>query len=145
MSLPKIITTKVEPQKLKNSLFNLPSRAKKEKWILLWDKLTDSLYFSPKIIPQGNILFSITNELSVYVNTRSNVNGIFIENFSANFVKHNADFEELPEALNKKVEDETYTPGDKDKSELYAKALEASLIESIGDKTKLSYPDFLGV
>ena len=144
MSLPKTIITKLDPQKLKDSFFDLPNRAKKKKWVLLWDKLTDSLYFVPKVIPRDNILFSVTHELNVYVNVKSEINGIFIENFSANFVKHNTDFRELPKALNKKVEDDTYTPSDKNKSELYAKALEASLIESIGDKSQLSYPEFLG-
>jgi len=144
MPLPKTIINKLDSKKLKNSLFSLPVRAKKEKWVLLWDKLTDSLYFSPKVIAQGNILFSITHELNVYVDVKSKVNGIFIENFSANFVKHNTDFKELVKALNKKVENEIYTPGDKSKSELYGKALEASLIESVGDKSKLSYPKFLG-
>jgi len=144
MSLQKTIITKLEPQKLKDSLLELPRKAKEEKWSLLWDKLTDSLYFTPPTVPKNNILFSITKELNIYVDSKSKINGIFVENFSTNFIKHNADFEDLPKALNKKVEDDIYTPGDEKKAELYVKALEASLIESIGDKSELVYPDFLG-
>ena len=145
MSLSKTIVPKLDPQKLKNSLLGLPKRAKEKKWSLSWDKLTDSLYLTPPSIPKDNTLFGVTRELNIYVNSKSEINGIFIENFSANFVKNNNEFEELLKALNKKVDGDIYAPSDKKKSELYAGALEATLLETIGDKKKLLYPKFLGV
>lgn len=144
MSLPKTIITKLDPQRLKDSLLELPKRARKEGWSLLWDKLTDSLFFTPPVVPQNNILFSVTKELNIYVNSNSKINGIFIENFSANFVKHNVGFKDLLKTLNKRVEDQIYTSDNKKGSELYTKALEASLIESVSNKSELTYPNFLG-
>lgn len=144
MSLQKTVIKRLTPQKLKSSLLGLPLRVKKERWSLSWDKLTDSLYLTPTKIPKGNILFGMTKELNIYVNSKSEINGIFVENFSANFVKHNKEFENLLDVLDKEVNDGIFTPTDKKKSELYASALETSLLETIGDKKQLLHPNFLG-
>lgn len=145
MSLPKTIIKKLNPHKLRESLLSFPTRAKNERWVLVWDKLVDSLYFTPSKIPQGNVLFGLTHELNIYINSKSEINGIFIENFSTNFVKHNEEFEDMLEAMKKKIDGDLYTPADNKKSDLYSGALEASLFEILGNKDKLLHPDFLGV
>jgi hypothetical protein len=141
MSLSKSIITKLNPKKLKENILRLPAIVKKDKWQLSYDKLVDALYFTPSIVAKDTVLFSVSKELNIYVNSNSDIKGIFVENFSANFVKHNEDFKGLLNVLNKKGDDQIFVAEDEAKAELYGKALEASLLEVINNKNELLYPD----
>ncbi len=122
-------------------MLRLPAIVKKDGWKLSYDKLADALYFTPSIVAKDAVLFSVSKELNIYVNASSDIKGIFIENFSANFVKHNEDFKELLNVLNKKEDNQIFVAKDEAKAELYEKALEASLLEIFSNKDKLLYPD----
>ncbi|MBI4039553.1 hypothetical protein HY388_01885 [Candidatus Daviesbacteria bacterium] len=138
MSIPKAINIiqKLNPKKLRESIYRLPNIAREEKWRLSYDKLIDALYFTPSIVARDAVLFNVTNEFAIYVNKNSKIEGLFIENFKANFVRHNASFEELLEVLNKNIDD-IYVARDKNRSELYEKALEANFLELINNNNNL--------
>lgn len=139
MSLSKKIITKITKNTptLLASILKLPAIAEKGAWMISYDKLTDALYFTPRVIPKNAVLFNVNRELAIYVTAQLTIKGVFIENFSANFVKHNKDFSDLLTVLDKKIDDDIYTTDDKPTSKLYQRALEQTLFEALNDKKNL--------
>ena len=138
MYLQQELIENLDTKKLRESFLSIPVRAKKESWGISYDKLADSLYYTPKVVPEKSALFNLSNEIAIYVNSKSEVDGLFIENCSANFFKHKTEFKNFLNSPNlKKLEDDIYTLKDKDKTVLFEKALEGNLIETINDKENL--------
>lgn len=136
MPLSQIIA-KLDIKKLKNSFLHVPVTAKNESWATAYDKSTDSLYITPKSLPKDASLYNITNELAVYVTPNSQIKGIFIENYSSNFVKHNTGFEGLLDELESEDDDEIYVSKDEEKTQIYQRAIEEKVLEIIEDKNQL--------
>ncbi len=136
MPLSKIIN-KLDKNKLKENFLKLPITAKKEGWVTSYDKLADALYVTPKSMPNGTSLYNITNEYAIFVTPSANVKGIFIENYSSNFVKHHTNFEGFLDVLKPEDHDEIYIVKDEEKAKLFQSALQDNLIESLADKNQL--------
>lgn len=136
MYLRKALTN-INKKHIMASLIGLTRISREEAWELAYDKETDALYYSPSKLPDDAKIVNISKEMAVYINSNSDIKGIFIENFSSNFVKHNKEFEELLKILSKKEEDNIFVAKNSDKSDLYEKALSATLLDSLSDKNNL--------
>lgn len=137
MSISKEIVTKFNPVKFKENFLKLPSTVKREGWNFYYDKNSDSFYFTPKVVDRKSALLNLTRELAVFINRESEIKGFFIENFSANFVQHHANYKGLLKNLKNKVGDDVFTLDNQDKLDNYTQMLEGFLLESINNKDEL--------
>jgi hypothetical protein len=84
--MQKTITINI--QKLLKQIAEINNLAKEKNWKYSYDSQLDSLYFSPSKIQPHYSLFSINDELSVYVDRDSNIGGVFIEYYKSNLTSH---------------------------------------------------------
>jgi hypothetical protein len=116
-------------------LTNLSKIVKKDKWKMEYDSELDELFYGKELIPKKSFLFSINDELNLYVTPDSKVNGIFIEYFALNYIEHNKTLKPVLAF---------FKPGrkkDKEKQNLAKEALEETLfnqaIGSVFNKSRL--------
>jgi len=79
-------------KKLQKQIALIDTISDQSKWKVSYDEETDSLYFSPDIIPDGFSLFSVNDDFSVFVNEKSDLGGIFIEYYKSNLTSHDKKF-----------------------------------------------------
>lgn len=72
-----------------NLINNLSSTAKKGKWELFYDSVADSMYWSKKEVSSDSKLKKLSREISLYLNSGGNVEGLMIEYFRNNFLTQN--------------------------------------------------------
>jgi hypothetical protein len=87
-----------QTEKVLEQLKRLDEIAAEKKWVFRVNEL-DQAIFSPDRVPSGSILFPIDDEKNLYIDADSNVNGIFIEYFSTNFLQHETQFKPLSNEL----------------------------------------------
>lgn len=86
-------------KKLIEAVKSVPFIANKEGWVFTFDKEEGTLFYSPKIIPNGAELHQVTDEYALYLDKQFNPKAVMVEYFNHNFVKHHKIFE----ALSKRV------------------------------------------
>jgi len=89
------ITKKIIQEEVKK----IPDRAKKNGWVLTFDKDEGIFFYSPNIIPKNTELHQITDEYSIYLDKNLKSHGVMIECYNNNFVKHHPEFEEITRDL----------------------------------------------
>jgi hypothetical protein len=90
---------KIHKKQLIEAVKSIPVVAEKERWELTLDTEEGSLFYSPKVIPEGAQLHQVTDEYAVYLDSRNQPKGIMIEYFGINFVKHHKLFKKLSTAV----------------------------------------------
>lgn len=102
-----MITKKITKKIIQEEVKKIPEKARKEGWVLTFDKDEGVFFYSPKVIPSGTELHQVTDEYSIYFDKNLNPRGIMIECYGNNFVKHHPEFEKLTKDLfGKEHEDE---------------------------------------
>ena len=74
-------------------------QAEKDRWEITLDRDEGALYFSPTRIPDDAYLFRVTDEYSVYLDSKNELKGVMIEYYGTNFVKHHEQFEEISKEI----------------------------------------------
>jgi hypothetical protein len=122
-------TKKITKEIIQEEVKKIPEKAKKEGWVLTFDKDEGVFFYSPNIIPKGSELHQITDEYSMYLDKNLSSHGIMIECYNNNFVKHHPEFG--------KITDDLF--GNKDKDEIKiidpSKNKEATTFQALFEKT----------
>ena len=133
--------TTIKNEQLIDAAKSLPIVAEREGWVLTLDKEEGTLFYSPEKISDQAQLHQITDEYALYLDKDFKPQGMMIECYEQNFLKHHDSFiEELSEDVFKgKKEGETIVAdpeGDKGKGKIstLAKFLESTLIKEAGAK-----------
>lgn len=82
------MTTKKEKSKIIDFIFNFRKIAQKENWVTIYDKGVDSLSIIKPVLSNSSRINYINDEFALYLNNKKDVEGIFIEYFFNNFIKH---------------------------------------------------------
>ena len=124
----------LDKNKILKQLTALSKIIESDRWKLEYDSELDELFFGKEVMPKGSFLFSINDELNLFVTASSKVNGIFVEYFAHNYIEHNKKLKPVLEAL------ENGKKKNKEKQELAKEALEGTLltqaISSVFNKKK---------
>jgi hypothetical protein len=99
---------KLDKSKILSQLKNLQGTS--NGWTLEYDPDVDQLFFGAKKISKGYFLFQLNDEINLFVNKKSLVQGMFIEYFQNNFLEHNKELKPVIPAL----EDDTLSVEIKD-------------------------------
>lgn len=133
--------TTIKNEQLIDAAKSLPIVAKQEGWVLTLDKEEGTLFYSPEKISDQTQLHQITDEYALYLDKNFKPQGMMIEYFEQNFLKHHEPFiEELSgDIFKSKKEGETIVAdpeSDKGKGKIstLAKFLESTLIKEVGTK-----------
>lgn len=117
----------LDKEKLLKQLTDLAQIVEKDKWKLEYDAELDELFFGRKVMPRGSFLLNVNDELNLFVTSKSQVHGIFVEYFAHNYIEHNKQLKPVLKALEKGKKK------DKEKQELAKEALAGKLLrEAIG-------------
>lgn len=90
---------RLDKSKILAQLKDLQSAA--NEWTLEYDADVDQLFFGVKKIPKGYFLFQLNDEINLFVNKKSNIQGMFIEYFQNNFLEHNQELKPVLHSLEK--------------------------------------------
>ncbi|GAI02539.1 unnamed protein product [marine sediment metagenome] len=94
-------------KKILNFIYHLNSIIKREKWIPAYDRDTDSLSFRlPKLSNSARIIY-LDDEIALYLNEDKDVEGIFIEYFKSNFIKHHRELKKIAKDIDRKEDKES--------------------------------------
>ena len=128
-------TKKITKKIIQEEVKKIPEKAKKEGWVLTFDKDEGVFFYSPNVIPNGTELHQVTDEYSIYFDKNLNSRGVMIECYGNNFVKHHPEFEKLTEDLfgnREKDEIKVVDPNKNNKEAIAFKALfEKTLITEV--------------
>jgi hypothetical protein len=69
------------------------------RWAINYDNETDSLSFSEENLPMDTKIYYLDHELAVYLTSKNNIKGLFIEYFTKNFLSHNKPLNDLKTEL----------------------------------------------
>ena len=123
---------KLNLKKILKQAANLKAIASKDGWRFLYDKDLDHFYFSSKAIASDNLLFSLNDEVSLFIDRGSNINGIFIEYFRTNFVKHQKEYKKLSDILTTKTDGFNTVPeAKKDEAVIFKSALQNEVLSNL--------------
>ncbi len=78
----------LDKNKLISQLNEIDKVAKKNNWMMDYDDKLDELVYGMKIMPDDTNLVGLSDEIKLFVSSRSLIRGIFIEYFAYNFVEH---------------------------------------------------------
>lgn len=116
-------------EKIFNLVNNIPLVAEKQKWVLTLDRDECTLFYAPKIIPDKSELFQITDEYAIYIDKDFNPQGLVIDYYGVNFVKHHPEFKKLGDDVFGKGREKIKTISLKETKEQDKVAVFKSLIE----------------
>lgn len=120
--------TTLDFSKLAKQVACIDGISKEKNWSYYYDDELDSLYFSPKKVGDDFLLFSLTDEFSVFVDKDSNLGGVFIEYYMRNLSSHEEKFKPFKNLFqNKKRESKK----DKQNVVLLSEVLKAELLSGI--------------
>lgn len=101
-----MVNTKENKEKILDFGCNFSKVAKENNWVSRYDLETDSLSFTkPKLSSSSRIIY-LDNEIALYFNNRNEIEGIFIEYFKSNFIKHHNEFKEVLTEIDQKSKKE---------------------------------------
>lgn len=86
-------TIQLDKDSILAQVARLADIAKKNEWEFDYDENIDTLVYGKKVIPTNSFLLSIDDELSIYLDEKSTINGYMIEYFTANYAEHNKDLQ----------------------------------------------------
>ena len=86
---------KMNKEKLIEAVKNISSIAQEKNWVLTLDRDEGALFYSPKIIPDNSELFRVTDEYAVYLDKKHTPQGVMVEAYNQNFVKHHPEFKKI--------------------------------------------------
>jgi hypothetical protein len=123
-----------------NAVKKIPMTAQKGGWVLTLDTEENALFYSPVKIPEGSELHQVTDEYALYLDKNFNPQGVMIEYYDQNFIKHHKAFKKLSNSLfsgQEKVK--VADPNSKDSTEntaaiQFAALLEYTLIKEAGTR-----------
>ena len=128
--------TKIKKEDLIEAAKSIPLIAKKEGWVLTFDKEEGNLFYSPKRIVDNTELCQMSDEYAVYFDRNCKPCGIMIESFQENFLKHHKNFQKLSNEIFKgrgKVKEVSPNKGNKkEKTEMLSSFIESNLIKEVG-------------
>lgn len=90
---------KTHKEKVIEAVKNISSVAKEENWVLTFDRDEGALFYSPKIIPDNAELFQVTDEYAIYLNKKYAPQGVMVESYNQNFIKHHPEFKGITKAV----------------------------------------------
>lgn len=79
-------------EKLISAIKDIPIIAEKDKWVFTLDSDEGSLFYAPTVIPSNSKLHQVTDEYAVYLNDKLVPQGVVVEYYKANFLKHHKVF-----------------------------------------------------
>jgi len=82
------VSVNLDEKKISEQVSNIRTIATRDSWIFDYDKDVDQMFYAPKVLPKDTFLISFNDEISLYLNKKSDIKGVFIEYFSHNFVQH---------------------------------------------------------
>lgn len=88
-----------DPKKIIDFAYNFRNFANTQNWIPRYDKDTDSLAIIPHKLSSDTRIRYIDDELAFYLRENGDIEGLFIEYFQNNFIKHHKNFKELEQAI----------------------------------------------
>ena len=86
-------------EKIIEAVKNIPIVAEKNSWAIALDKDEGTLFYAPKNIPTNSELHQVTDEYAIYLDENLNPNGIVVEYFRANFLKHHELFKDVTQKV----------------------------------------------
>src|SRR6266478_2539106 len=98
-------TIKINTKKLSKQVADIDTLSKDNNWSYRYDRNLDTLYYSSTSAKDGYILFSVNDELSIYIDSDSNLGGIFIEYYQTNLASHDEKFIPFAKIFTKKIND----------------------------------------
>tara|TARA_Y100000310_G_scaffold248799_1_gene254749 strand:+ start:1279 stop:1683 length:405 start_codon:yes stop_codon:yes gene_type:complete len=95
---------KKDPKKIIDFAYNFKNLVNAKNWIPQYDVDTDSLAIIPSRLSKDARIRYIDNELAFYIRANGDIEGIFIEYFKNNFIKHHKDakFKKFNKVISKK-------------------------------------------
>lgn len=90
-------------KKIYDFLHNLRGVAQKEGWVSRYDIESDSFSFTVPTLSDDARLRYLGNEVALYFTKNKDIEGVFIEYFKSNFVKHHENLSELLKDIDEKV------------------------------------------
>jgi hypothetical protein len=85
---------------------NLSEIAGKQRWVSRYDVDTDTMVIRAPQLSRGTEKRYANDEFAFFFNKKSGIEGIFIEYFFSNFMKHNANVKDIKVELTKEIKDE---------------------------------------
>src|SRR5258708_3590647 len=125
-------TIKINNKKLIKQIAKLKEIAGKEKWFYLYDKKLDQLSYAPKVLQSNYVLYSLTDDFTVYIDSQSNLKGLFIEYYSSNLAEHELEFKQFVNAFSEKIDGSSTIPSNKfAEATLLTDAIQAKMLSEI--------------
>lgn len=90
-----------ENQAVLHFAYNFEDIVKKNNWVSRYDSETDGFSVTIKTLSKDARLKYFGDEVAFYITSKGEVQGIFIEYFKKNFVKHNKGISDIREVLKK--------------------------------------------
>ncbi len=126
-------------EQLLEAVKNIPIASEQEEWSLTLDKEEGSLFYAPKVIPDGTQLHQITDEYALYIDKDLNPKGVVVEYYRANFLQHhNKAFKKISsDVFKENANDEVVTIDSRQLREnesagIFKALLEVTLIKDAG-------------
>jgi hypothetical protein len=127
-------------KKILDFIANFSDIAKKNRWISHYDADDDSMVIRvPRLSMDARKHYINNDEFAFYLNSKGEVEGVFIEYFLSNFVAHHKDFKEVGKELKeqKAKDDEVVVTLNKTEMKKFVPELQEAIIESIMPTRKL--------
>lgn len=132
------MTTTKEKKELLDLASDLTGFVKKRGWIPLYDIESDALSVTvPKLSKDARIQY-FDKEVAFYVTKDKKIEGLFLEYFKSNFVKHHQKLKLMMKDLEKKAGDSALVKLDKEKVEKIAPDLEEAIKLSLAERFRLN-------
>jgi len=123
-------STLEEKKKIVDFMSNFPQKSKDEGWISHYDTDSDSFIFRiPKLSVDVHKRY-FDDEFAFYWNNKNNIEGLFIEYFTSNFISHDKDLKSLVSKEIKNKKDESVIQFNKRDIQKIVSKLENAMLNS---------------
>lgn len=117
---------------------DLTGFVKKHGWISIYDTESDALSVTvPKLSKDARIQY-FDKEVAFYITKGKKIEGLFLEYFKTNFVKHHQELKPIMKDLEKKVGGSVLIKLDQEKVEKIAPDLEEAIKSSLAERFGLN-------
>lgn len=119
---------------------NLREFVEKNKWITRYDSESDSFSVTkPKLSADARIKY-FDDEIGFYITRANRVEGVFVEYFSSNFIKHHKDLKKVLKGIKTRdSNNNTLVKLSKDKVKKIAPDLEEAIRDTLAENLKLNF------
>lgn len=125
-------TIRIDSSKLQTQIANIGEIARHNKWRYHYNSQLDTLSFSPLSIKKPFTLVSIGKEMSIYVDKKSNLGGVFIEYYKSNLTEHDKRFKSFKNIFTQKIDSEKTIPtAKKEKALILSELIKAELLSQL--------------